>query len=45
MRHQHRPTTKRRLDQRNGVPYEVELTVCAHCEKLLAERFLRRAAA
>ncbi|MGD0167557.1 MAG: hypothetical protein ABSC51_09775 [Gaiellaceae bacterium] len=44
-RHTHRKATVRVLRQREGVPYEVERTVCLDCRKILSERPLRRAAA
>ena len=43
--HRHEPTTVYVLDQREGVPYEVEQVVCAQCRQVLGERPLRRAAA
>jgi NMD protein affecting ribosome stability and mRNA decay len=43
--HDHRKVTVRIVSQREGVPYEVERTVCAECRKVLSERPLRRAAA
>jgi hypothetical protein len=43
--HEHRAVTKRVLKQRDGIPYQVELTFCSDCARLIAERPLRRAAA
>jgi RNase P subunit RPR2 len=43
--HKHTVVTVRALTQRNGVPYEVERTVCADCHRLLEEKPVRRAAA
>jgi len=44
---EHRHTTVRRrvLGQRAGVPYEVEITFCTACRRILSERPLRRTAA
>jgi hypothetical protein len=33
------------LEQRSGVPYEVERRVCSACRRVLDERRLRRATA
>jgi hypothetical protein len=35
----------RTVRQHAGVPYEVEQQVCAHCQRILGERQLRRTAA
>jgi NMD protein affecting ribosome stability and mRNA decay len=43
--HRHTAVTKKVLDQRAGVPYEVERTFCSACSAVLAERPLKRAAA
>jgi hypothetical protein len=43
--HQHTAVTTHVLQQRQGVPYELERVVCDACKKLLAERQLKRAAA
>ena len=43
--HRHLAVTFRSLEQLQGVPYEVERTVCRECQRLLNERLLRRAAA
>ena len=42
--HQHTAVTTHVLRQRQGVPYELERTVCRDCKKLLSERQVRRAA-
>ncbi len=44
-KHVHTPVTVHALERRQGVPYEVERTVCKTCNRVLAERTLRRAAA
>jgi NMD protein affecting ribosome stability and mRNA decay len=43
--HRHTEVKEHLLRQRQGVPFEVERTLCAACRKVLAERPLRRAAA
>jgi hypothetical protein len=43
--HRHTEVKEHLLRQRQGVPYEVERTLCAACREVLAERQLRRAAA
>jgi hypothetical protein len=43
--HRHRAVTSRVLGQRNGVPYELERSVCKTCGHELEVRRLRRAAA
>jgi hypothetical protein len=43
--HKHTAVTRRAIQQRNGIPYEVERRVCADCRQLLAEKPVRRAAA
>jgi hypothetical protein len=43
--HAHRQVAIRVLGQREGVPYEVERTVCVDCREVISERPLRRAAA
>jgi hypothetical protein len=45
MPHLHRGVKRRFLGQREGLPYEVERTVCRRCGAVLGERALRRAAA
>ena len=44
-KHGHRAVVVHVLEQRQGVPYEVERKVCAVCGRVLAERPLRRAVA
>ena len=43
--HRHDPLSVYVLVQRDGIPWEMERTVCRQCEQVLAERPLRRAAA
>ena len=43
--HKHTTITRHELKQRAGVPYEVERRVCTSCERVVAERPVRRAAA
>lgn len=43
--HKHKVVRLYAVQQRAGVPYEVERTVCADCRRVLEERPLRRAAA
>jgi len=43
--HRHKVVVTHALQQRAGVPYEVEQTVCMDCRRVLDERTLRRAAA
>jgi hypothetical protein len=44
-RHTHQVVTLHAVEQRSGIPYEVERRVCAACRRVLDERPLRRAAA
>jgi hypothetical protein len=44
-RHRHKAVKTHALRQRDGVPYEVERTVCVDCRRVLDERPLRRAVA
>jgi len=43
--HRHRAVRTHVVVQRNGVPYELERTVCSGCAQVLAERQLKRTAA
>jgi len=43
--HNHKKITVRIVRQREGVPYEVERTICAICCQVFGERPVRRAAA
>jgi len=43
--HKHTTVSTHALEQRAGVPYEVERRVCSGCGRVLVERPLRRAAA
>ena len=43
--HRHTEVKEHLLRQRQGIPYEVERTLCAACRAILAEQQLRRAAA
>ncbi len=43
--HRHVEVIKHVLEQRAGVPYELERRVCPSCRRVLAEKPLRRAAA
>jgi hypothetical protein len=43
--HRHTGVRTYVLRQRLGVPYEVERTVCADCNRVLDERPVKRAAA
>jgi hypothetical protein len=43
--HRHRGVSVRVVVQRDGVPYQLERTVCASCDRVLAERRLGRASA
>jgi hypothetical protein len=43
--HEHTVVTTHVLSQRGGVPYELKRSVCVACHRVLAERWLRRAAA
>lgn len=43
--HKHTSVTIHAIRQRSGVPYEVERKVCTDCQRLLAEKPLKRAAA
>lgn len=43
--HRHAGVTTVHVDQRSGIPYELERTTCTVCHRVLAERPLRRAAA
>jgi hypothetical protein len=44
-RHTHKVVTVHALEQRSGVPYEVERRMCSACRRVLDERPLRRTAA
>lgn len=43
--HRHRAVSTHVVVQREGIPYELERTVCSACARVLSERPLRRAAA
>ena len=43
--HRHQAVTTYLLHQVDGIPYEVERTVCGRCGRVLGMRPLRRAAA
>jgi RNase P subunit RPR2 len=43
--HKHTTVTMLAIRQRQGIPYEVERTVCSTCRRLLDEKPLKRAAA
>ncbi|HWG55382.1 MAG TPA: hypothetical protein VNT58_02540 [Gaiellaceae bacterium] len=43
--HRHKTVLTHLLRQQAGIPYEVEQKVCSDCQRVLAERTLRRAAA
>ena len=43
--HRHQAVVQHIVRQREGVPYEVERKICAACERLLAEKTVRRATA
>ncbi len=43
--HRHEPQSIYVLVQRDGIPWEIQQTVCRHCEQVLSEQPLRRAAA
>jgi hypothetical protein len=43
--HEHTAVTVHELRRRAGIPYEVELTICVDCRRVLGERPVRRAAA
>jgi len=43
--HVHVPVVSHAICQREGVPYEIERTICKACRRVLDERLLRRAAA
>jgi hypothetical protein len=43
--HERTVVTAHALEQRGGVPYEVERVTCAECRRVLEERPLRRASA
>jgi hypothetical protein len=45
LRHTHKVVTVHALEQRSGVPYEVERRMCSACRRVLDERPLRRTAA
>jgi hypothetical protein len=45
LRHTHKVVTVLALEQRSGVPYEVERRMCSACRRVLDERPLRRTAA
>ena len=44
-KHEHTVVTIHRLEQRGGVPYEVERTTCSECRRVLRDRPVRRAVA
>jgi len=43
--HRHRTVTVRVVVQRDGVPYQLERSICRSCERVLLERPLGRAVA
>jgi NMD protein affecting ribosome stability and mRNA decay len=43
--HRHHAVSTHVVVQREGIPYELERTVCRDCARVLSERRLRRAAA
>jgi hypothetical protein len=43
--HTHTTVVRHTLEQRAGIPYEVEVRVCTVCRRVLDERPLHRAAA
>jgi len=43
--HKHTAVVKHELRQRGGVPYDVEIKVCATCDRVLDRRPVKRAAA
>lgn len=43
--HLHKPVVTHAIRQREGIPYEVERTVCKACAQVLDERPVKRAAA
>jgi RNase P subunit RPR2 len=43
--HKHTTVTMLAIRQRQGIPYEVERTVCSTCRRLLDEKPVKRAAA
>jgi hypothetical protein len=43
--HTHTTVVRHALEQRAGIPYEVELRVCTVCRRVVDERPLHRAAA
>jgi hypothetical protein len=43
--HRHRAERTHVVVRRDGIPYELERTVCRECDRVLAERPVRRAAA
>lgn len=43
--HRHARVTRLFVGQRGGIPYELERTTCSVCNRVLAERPLRRTAA
>jgi hypothetical protein len=43
--HRHARVTTVFVGQRGGIPYELERTTCSVCNRVLAERPLRRTAA
>jgi hypothetical protein len=43
--HRHREVRAFVVVRRDGVPYEIERTVCSACDRVLAERPVRRATA
>jgi len=43
--HRHRAVSTRVVEQRAGIPWEFERTVCLGCARVIRERPLRRTAA
>ena len=43
--HKHTAVTVHAIRQRAGVPYQVERKVCSNCQRLLAEKPIKRAVA
>ncbi len=43
--HTHSAVTIRAIRQRNGIPYEVERSICTDCQRVLEEKPLKRASA
>ena len=44
-RHTHKVVKVHALEQRSGVPYEIERRLCSACRRVLDERPVRRTAA